>query len=334
MATSDVLSLFGNMPTQEQVADQFLSGMMVGPGQMAQLSMPQQIIANMRNAGANIGYAGGRMLGGATTDMVRAQAAEQIMKDISAMNFTSDADMYGELSRRLAQAGMSQDALKARGMALDARRTEQTMRLQEQQDKRAQEELTMRQELHPLNKSRTVLEIQKLEDSMKPIEQQIAEEQAKPTPNQEKIKGLTRILQAEKDKMDMEKRKLDAQLKHWKVLEQQQASTLQLQKARFELESYSKPAYVTITSPNPTDLGKKVNVGVGWINPKTGKIMGQDGNIYSSAKEAAETQGITAQEQPESAPVAAKVPEAKGRVPFDTWRSPEQDTNPIGARGK
>ncbi len=326
MATSDVLSLFGNMPTQEQVADQFLSGMMVGPGQMAQLSMPQQIIANMRNAGANIGYAGGRMLGGATTDMVRAQAADQIMKDISAMNFTSDADMYGELSRRLAQAGMAQDALKARGMALDARRTEQTMRLQEQQDKRAQEELTMRQELHPLNKSRTVLEIQKLEDSMKPIEQQIAEEQAKPTPNQEKIKGLTRILQAEKDKMEMEKRKLDAQLNHWKVLEQQQASTLQLQKARFELESYSKPAYVTTTETDFFGKTKPVNTGVGWINPKTGKVMGQDGNIYDSAKAAAEAQGITVKGV-RPGPVAdadvAKVPQTKGNTPFNSMFLPE-----------
>lgn len=293
MATSDVLSLFGNMPTQEQVADQFLSGMMVSPGQMAQLSLPQQIVATMRNAGAGIGYAGGRMLGGATTDMVRAQAADQIMKDISAMNFTSDADMYGELSRRLAQAGMAQDALKARSMALDAKRTEQTMRLNEQQDKRAQEELTMRQELHPLNKSRTVLEIQKLEDSMKPIEQQIAEEQAKDNPNLSKLEGLNRVLQTEKDKVDMEKKKLDAQLKHWKVLEQQQASTLELQKARLDLESYSKPAYVTTTETDLFGKTKPVNTGVGWINPKTGKVMGQDGQIYSSAKEAAEAQGIT-----------------------------------------
>lgn len=334
MATSDVLSLFGNMPTQEQVADQFLSGMMVGPGQMAQLSMPQQIIANMRNAGANIGYAGGRMLGGATTDMVRAQAADQIMKDISAMNFTSDADMYGELSRRLAQAGMSQDALKARGMALDARRTEQTMRLNEQQDKRAQAELKMREELHPLNKSKTVLEIQRLEDSMKPLEQQIAEEKAKDNPNPSKIEGLTRALQTEKDKVNMEKQKLDAQLKHWKVLEQQQASTLELQKARFDLESYSKPAYVTITSPNPLDMGKKVNVAVGWINPKTGKIMGQDGNIYDSAKAAAEAQGTIAQEQPDGGSVAAKVPETKGNTPFNSMYLPGPDTNPVGARNR
>jgi hypothetical protein len=318
MATSDVLSLFGNMPTQEQVADQFLSGMMVGPGQMAQLSMPQQIIANMRNAGANIGYAGGRMLGGATTDMIRAQAAEQIMKDISAMNFTSDADMYGELSRRLAQAGMSQDALKARGMALDARRTEQTMRLNEQQDKRAQAELKMREELHPLNKSKTVLEIQRLEDSMKPLEQQIAEEQAKDNPNPSKIEGLTRALQTEKDKVNMEKQKLDAQLKHWKVLEQQQASTLELQKARFDLESYSKPAYVTITSPNPLDMGKKVNVAVGWINPKTGKIMGQDGNIYDSSKAAAESQGMTAQEQPVRPGPVAQPTQSGNRPPLSS----------------
>jgi hypothetical protein len=308
------------------VADQFLSGMMVGPGQMAQLSMPQQIIANMRNAGANIGYAGGRMLGGATTDMVRAQVAEQIMKDISAMNFTSDADMYGELSRRLAQAGMSQDALKARGMALDARRTEQTMRLNEQQDKRAQAELKMREELHPLNKSKTVLEIQRLEDSMKPLEQQIAEEQAKDNPNPSKIEGLTRALQTEKDKVNMEKQKLDAQLKHWKVLEQQQASTLELQKARFDLESYSKPAYVTTTETDFFGKTKPVNTGVGWINPKTGKVMGQDGNIYDSAKAAAEAQGITVKGV-RPGPVAdadvAKVPQTKGNTPFNSMFLPE-----------
>lgn len=318
MATSDVLSLFGNMPTQEQVADQFLSGMMVSPGQMAQLSLPQQIVATMRNAGAGIGYAGGRMLGGATTDMVRAQAADQIMKDISAMNFTSDADMYGELSRRLAQAGMAQDALKARSMALDARRTEQTMRLNEQQDKRAQAELKMREELHPLNWSKAKLEIIRLEDSMKPLEQRIAEEQAKESPDMSKLEGLKRELQNEKDKLDMEKKKLDAQLNHWKVLERQQASTLELQKARFDLESYSKPAYVTITSPNPLDMGKRVNVAVGWINPKTGKIMGQDGNIYDSAKAAAETQGLTAQEQPTRPGPVAQPTQSGNRPPLSS----------------
>lgn len=318
MATSDVLSLFGNMPTQEQLADQFLSGMMVSPGQMAQLSLPQQIVATMRNAGAGIGYAGGRMLDGATTDMVRAQTADQIMKDISAMNFTSDADMYGELSRRLAQAGMAQDALKARSMALDAKRTEQTMRLNEQQDKRAQAELKMREDLHPLNWSKAKLEIIKLEDSMKPLEQRIAEEQAKESPDMSKLEGLKRDLQTEKDKLDMEKKKLDAQLKHWKVLEQQQASTLELQKARFDLESYSKPAYVTITSPNPTDLGKKVNVGVGWINPKTGKIMGQDGNIYDSAKAAAEAQGTIAQEQPVRPGPVAQPTQSGNRPPLSS----------------
>ena len=293
MATSDVLSLFGNMPTQEQVADQFLSGMMVSPGQMAQLSMPQQIIANMRNAGANIGYAGGRMLGGATTDMIRAQAAEQIMKDISAMNFTSDADMYGELSRRLAQAGMSQDALKARGMALDARRTEQTMRLNEQQDKRAQAELKMREELHPLNWSKAKLEITRLEDSMKPLEQQIAEEQAKESPDMSKLEGLKRALQNEKDKMDMEKKKLDAQLNHWKALERQGASTLELHRAKLELEKYNKPLSFTFRTPGwNTAMGlqgiKEYQTipGAAHMDPTSKKVLGPDGNIYGSLNEA------------------------------------------------
>jgi hypothetical protein len=229
---------------------------------------------------------------------------------------------------------MSQDALKARGMALDARRTEQTMRLNEQQDKRAQAELKMREDLHPLNWSKAKLEIIRLEDSMKPLEQRIAEEQAKESPDMSKLEGLKRDLQNEKDKMDMEKKKLEAQLNHWKVLEKQQASTLELQKARFELESYSKPAYVTITSPNPSDLGKKVNVGVGWINPKTGKIMGQDGNIYDSAKAAAEAQGTIAQEQPDGGSVAAKVPETKGNTPFNSMYLPGPDTNPVGARNR
>ena len=295
MATSDVISLFGGtVPSQEQLAEQYLSGMMVGPGQMAQLSLPQQIVATMRNAGAGLGYSAGRMLGGQTADMIRAQTANQIMQDVSNMQFGSEADMYNELSKRLANAGMAQDAMKARTMALDARRTEQGMQLAQSQDIRAQQELQMRQELHPLNKSKVQLDIEKTTRDMQTVEEQIASEQQKETPNQARLEGLNRQLTEHKEKIDWEKKKLDAQLAHWKAIEAQGASTLSLQRARLDMEQYNKDAVYTITSPNPIDMGKKVAVKVGWLNPKTGKIMGQDGVIYNSAKEAAEAQNIAA----------------------------------------
>ncbi len=299
MATSDVLSLFGNMPSQEQLADQFLSGMMVSPGQMAQLSLPQQITATMRNAGANIGYAGGRMLGGATTDMIRAQAADQIMKDISAMNFTSDADMYGELSRRLAQAGMAQDALKARSMALDARRTEQTMRLNEQQDKRAEAEAKRQEELFPFAKSKAGLEVKKLEDSMKGLEQLIAEEQAKESPDPARLKDLTTQRDQALEKHEMEKKKLDAQLKHWKAIEAQGASNIALQKAKLDAEAYNKPIPFTFRTPGWNSAMAAQGVkeyqtipAAAFMDPKTKKFLGRDGTVYDSLNEAVSGSGM------------------------------------------
>jgi len=329
MATSDVLSLFGNMPTQEQLADQFLSGMMVSPGQMAQLSLPQQITATMRNAGANIGYAGGRMLGGATTDMVRAQAADQIMRDISAMNFTSDADMYGELSRRLAQAGMAQDALKARSMALDARRTEQTMRLQEQQDKRAEAEAKRQEDLFPFARSKAVLEVKKLEDSMKGLEQLIAEEKAKASPDPDRIKDLTTQRDQALEKHNMEKQKVSAQLAHWKAIEAQGASNIALQKAKLDAEAYNKPIPFTFRTPgwNTAMAAQGVKEyqtipAAAFMDPKTKKFLGRDGTVYDSLNEAVSGSGMLKElgiepSQQRPGPVAPSKPVSSGgRTPI------------------
>lgn len=139
MALTTVPSLFGgSMMTPEQVQQQELQGMMISPAQMAQLSLPQQITATIAGAGSGIGYAGGRMMGGQTADMVRANTLNQIMQDVTSAGYTSDAEMYNALAQKLAQAGMAQDAMTARAKALEAKRTEQGMSLAERQDLRAQ----------------------------------------------------------------------------------------------------------------------------------------------------------------------------------------------------
>jgi membrane protein DedA with SNARE-associated domain len=61
MATT-VEGLF-NLPTEAQAGQQYYEGLLTSPGQMNNLSLMQQISALGANAGAGVGYAGGRLLG-------------------------------------------------------------------------------------------------------------------------------------------------------------------------------------------------------------------------------------------------------------------------------
>ena len=141
---SDVMSLF-NMPTQEQLGQQYLSGLMASPAQIGSQGLLQQVVSLGGNAGAGLGYGVGRLMGGMTADEVRAKSIDDAMRTVQGMGLTSDADMYGALSQELARRGLTQDALMARNAGLKAMQTEEQIRLDRQRGDIALSELGLRQ---------------------------------------------------------------------------------------------------------------------------------------------------------------------------------------------
>jgi hypothetical protein len=148
MATT-VEGLF-NLPTEAQAGQQYYEGLLTSPGQMNNLSLMQQISALGANAGAGVGYAGGRLLGGKAPDEVRIQGVNEAMAEATRMGGT-DAEMYSNLAKGLASRGLTQDAMAATERARTAKRDEQAMTLAESQearavkgDVRADEELALR----------------------------------------------------------------------------------------------------------------------------------------------------------------------------------------------
>lgn len=134
MATT-VEGLF-NLPTQQQAAQQYYEGLLTSPGQMNNLSLLQQISALGANAGAGVGYAGGRLLGGKAPDEVRIQGVNEAMAEATQMGGT-DAEMYANLAKGLAARGLTQDAMAATERARTAKRDEQAMTLAASQEERA-----------------------------------------------------------------------------------------------------------------------------------------------------------------------------------------------------
>lgn len=134
MATT-VEGLF-NLPTAAQAGQQYYEGLLTSPGQMNNLSLLQQISALGANAGAGIGYAGGRLLGGKTADEVRIQGVNEAMAEATRMGGT-DAEMYAALAKGLAARGLTQDAMAATERARTAKRDEQAMTLAASQEARA-----------------------------------------------------------------------------------------------------------------------------------------------------------------------------------------------------
>jgi hypothetical protein len=134
MATT-VEGLF-NLPTQQQAAQQYYEGLLTSPGQMNNLSLMQQLSALGANAGASIGYAGGRLLGGKAPDEVRIQGVNEAMAEATRMGGT-DAEMYSNLAKGLAARGLTQDAMAATERARTAKRDEQAMTLAASQEARA-----------------------------------------------------------------------------------------------------------------------------------------------------------------------------------------------------
>jgi len=139
---SDVMSLF-NMPTQEQLGQQYLEGMLTTPQQLGAQGLLQQVVSLGGNAGSMLGYGVRRMMGGMTADEVRAKGIDDAMRTVQGLGLTSDAEMYGALAQELANRGLTQDALKARNAGLEAKKAEETMRINQARLGIAQEELKL-----------------------------------------------------------------------------------------------------------------------------------------------------------------------------------------------
>jgi hypothetical protein len=124
---SDVMTLF-NMPTQQELGQRYLDSQMVSPAQMGNQGLLQQVVSMGGNAGAGLGYAGGRLFGGATPDQVRAKGIDEAMRTVQGLGLTSDAEMYAALSKELGARGLTQDAFMANKEARTAMRDEQVVK--------------------------------------------------------------------------------------------------------------------------------------------------------------------------------------------------------------
>lgn len=338
MATNTVESLF-NLPTAEQTQQQYLEGMMTSPGQMNQLSLLQQVAAMGRDAGAGLGYAGGRLFGGKAPNEIRIQGVNEAMAEATKMGGT-DAEMYANLAKGLAARGLTQDAMAATERARAAKRDEQVMSLAANQEARAQaaegravtgeartaEEFKQRTakfeqetKLYPLTLKKAGLEVINLEEVMrgdvgnKNFYEQAVKTGVNPATNEPlsaqeiavakgKIVDITTKLANVQAEIDMKRQHYAAQENHWKAIQAQGASQLQLAREKANQENFSQPAAVQVPAEFPG--APPIKMYVGAINPKTGKVRGKDGNIYDNVNQAAQEQGIGVAPAAPTAPAA------------------------------
>jgi len=169
---SDVMTLF-NMPSQQELGQRYLESQMISPAQMGNQGLLQQVVSLGGNAGAGLGYAAGRLFGGATPEQVRAKGIEEAMARVQGMGLTSDADMYSALSKELAARGLTQDAFMANKEARAAMR----------------DELAVKK--GGLDIETATLQLQKSRQDMLQLEQRLAQ-----STDPEEKKGLQRAIDA------------------------------------------------------------------------------------------------------------------------------------------
>lgn len=126
---SDVMTLF-NMPSASDLRQAYLENQMVSPAQMGSQGLLQQVASLGANAGAGLGYAAGRMLGGMAPGEARAAGIEQAMAKVQGMGIKNEADMYAALAQELGARGLSQDAIQAQQAARKVRAAESQMSLE------------------------------------------------------------------------------------------------------------------------------------------------------------------------------------------------------------
>jgi len=278
---SDVMTLF-NMPTQQQLGQRYLESQMVSPAQMGNQGLLQQVVSMGANAGAGLGYAGGRLFGGATPDQIRAKGIEEAMMKVQGMGLKSDADMYSALSKELAARGLTQDAFLANKEARTAMRDEQVLKKGGVDIELANTQLT------------------KAKQDMLTLEQRIAQ-----STDPEEKKGLMRDLEAK----GLEVKKTQSYIDYHEKMAKAALMNAEANKGRAgaaaEGEKFTIPVYAPGIVP-----GTRGDI-IGRQN-KLGQVMGNDGAIYNSVNE---LMAGRAQAQPApAAPAAGKQEKKKPTV--------------------
>lgn len=254
---SDVMTLF-NMPTQQELGQRYLESQMTSPAQMGNQGLLQQVASLGGNAGATLGYAGGRLFGGGTPEQVRAKSIDEAMQAVQSMGLTSDAEMYSALSKQLAARGLTQDAFMANKEARTAMR----------------EELSIKKGGFDIQQAE--LNLQKTKEDMLTLEEQLSI--AMSQGEEAKVVGLQRQLEAKKRASDL----VEAQIQHYKdtgaaALSNANANADRAKSAK-ESEKYTIPVYAAGVVP-----GTKGDI-IGRQN-KLGQVMGNDGLVYNSVNE-------------------------------------------------
>ena len=85
----------------QQLQQDYLSGLMVSPAQMGQQGLLQQLTSVGANAGAMMGYGGGRLLGGKVSGEVEAGLVNKALKDVNEMGIKDPAQKMAKLGEIL-----------------------------------------------------------------------------------------------------------------------------------------------------------------------------------------------------------------------------------------
>ena len=287
------MSLF-NMPTQQQLGQQYLEGMLTTPQQLGAQGLLQQVVSLGGNAGSMLGYGVGRMMGGMTADEVRAKGIDDAMRTVHGLGLTSDAEMYGALSKELANRGLTQDALKARNAGLEAKKAEETMRINQERLVLAQQEGQRQQAQEARAAAKAPLELDNLRgqiaeraDKLKSHEQKIQENAAimetAPQDSKEYKEALSKYLAAARElEQDRQKQSLD--VRRVQALEMQAQASLDRAKAdqaraaaAANAESFTKTEMMEGLRGNSIPIGK--------YSHKLNKFQSNDGYIFNTRQE-------------------------------------------------
>ena len=95
-----ISGLFG-MQKPQQLQQDYLSGLMVSPAQMGQQGLLQQLTSVGANAGAMMGYGGGRLLGGKVSGEVEAGLVNKALKDVNEMGIKDPAEKMAKIGEIL-----------------------------------------------------------------------------------------------------------------------------------------------------------------------------------------------------------------------------------------
>ena len=123
---SEILGLFGGKNPQ-QLQQDYLSGLMVSPAQMGSQGLLQQLISTGANAGAMMGYGGGRLLGGKVAGEVEAAYIDEAVKAGNAVKGTPAEKMQAVADSLADKPGMGKQYLMALNEARKLKAEDMTM---------------------------------------------------------------------------------------------------------------------------------------------------------------------------------------------------------------